>query len=53
MKKIFAPLLKLLSKIRKPPPPAPTRCQFCGEPGHEMEDCPKAAKFKLFDVDRE
>lgn len=55
MKKIFAPILRLILKLLadKKPLPAPTRCQFCGEPGHEAEDCPQAAKFKLFHVDRE
>ncbi len=55
MQKIFTPLLKLVSKLLagNKPPPAPTRCPFCGEPGHDADDCPKAAKFKLFHVDRE
>ena len=23
-------------------------CSFCGEKGHTEEDCPRAAKFKMF-----
>ncbi len=53
MKNIFAPLLRLISKLRADKKPPPARCQFCGESGHAAEDCPKAAKFKLFHVDRE
>jgi hypothetical protein len=55
MQKFFAPLLSMISKLLtgKKPPPAPTRCQFCGETGHATDDCPKSAKFKLFHVDRE
>jgi hypothetical protein len=58
MKKLFAPLLKFLSNLaeriagkKKSTPPGP--CQFCGEMGHEANDCPNAAKYKLFHVDRE
>ena len=36
-------------KKKSPSPP----CQFCGETGHETSKCPKSAKFKLFDIDRE
>lgn len=55
MQKLFAPLLKLIAKLTagKKPPDTPIRCEFCGEPGHTTEDCPKAAKYKLFNVDRE
>ncbi len=57
MKKLITSLLGLFSKIAKrisdkKEPPAST-CQFCGEIGHDESDCPKAAKFKLFHVDRE
>ena len=31
----------------------PKRCQFCGEMGHDINDCPNAAKYKLFNVDRD
>jgi hypothetical protein len=30
-----------------------TKCQFCGETGHDADNCPKASKYKLFNVDRD
>jgi hypothetical protein len=29
------------------------QCQFCGELGHDVDDCPNASKYKLFNVDRD
>jgi len=52
MKEFFALLIKNISSIigrmsgKKKPPPI--RCQFCGEMGHDEDNCPKAAKYKLF-----
>jgi len=53
MKKIIAFIIRIISQIsgRKKPDPIP--CQFCGETGHDSDECPKSAKFKLFDIDRE
>jgi hypothetical protein len=57
MKNLIAYLLKKVSNITIHIPtknkPQPIICQFCGETGHDMDDCPKSAKFKLFNIDRE
>ncbi len=41
--------IKRILGIKKSLPPV--RCQFCGEMGHDMNDCPNSAKYKLFNVD--
>jgi hypothetical protein len=58
MKAFLALLLEKLAAIsqrilggRKTSPPIP--CQFCGDTTHDTSDCPNAAKYKLFNVDRE
>lgn len=34
--------------------PAPkVRCTFCGQIGHEADDCPNSAKFHVFSVDHD
>ena len=58
MNKLFAPLSKLIASITAPKadktkPAPPALCSFCGEKGHTADDCPKAAKYQLFHVDRE
>ncbi len=58
MKNIFSSIQKFFSNrfARQPGkknPHAKIRCSFCGELGHVEDDCPKAAKYKLFHVDRE
>jgi len=49
MKKFFAQLLKSITKLfsgkKKPPQPV---CSFCKEKGHVEDDCPRAAKYKMF-----
>ena len=58
MKKLFTSFLKIISQIvdgisGKKKSVQPVRCQFCGEMGHDTDDCPNAAKHKLFNIDRE
>jgi hypothetical protein len=45
MKDFFARLLEALFGKKKPPQPV---CPFCKEKGHVEDDCPKAAKYKMF-----
>jgi hypothetical protein len=33
--------------------PQPIRCKFCGEIGHDVDNCTNASKYKLFNVDRD
>jgi hypothetical protein len=52
MKIFFTALLRIISTIvgsmsGKQSPPQ-VRCSFCGEAGHTEDDCPKAAKYKMF-----
>jgi len=44
----------ILGRLRgdKKPPASPV-CSFCGEAGHNVDDCPNASKYKLFNVDRD
>jgi hypothetical protein len=55
MKNPLKLLLEIISQrilgSKKPLPPVP--CEFCGKTDHASNDCPNAAKYKLFDVDRE
>jgi hypothetical protein len=58
MKEFFTRLFAALAALtrrktgaEKPLPPQ--KCEFCGETTHRTADCPNAAKFKLFNVDRE
>ena len=51
IRKMIANLTEWLSGKKKEAQPAP--CQFCGDTHHRSEDCPNAAKYKLFHVDRE
>jgi hypothetical protein len=58
MKNPVSILLEKLSALsqrlfgsQKPAQPVP--CQFCGATDHRSEDCPNAAKYKLFHIDRE
>ena len=53
MKNIFLQLAKIIDSLFHRRPESEAVCQFCGETGHDTEDCPKAAKYKLFHVDRE
>jgi hypothetical protein len=51
---LFENLVAISRRIlgsKKPLPPIP--CQFCGGTDHEASDCPNAAKYKLFHIDRE
>jgi hypothetical protein len=54
MKKLFTSFLTFLSAlIGRKKAPAAIPCEFCGETGHNTSDCPNAAKYKLFNVDRD
>ena len=57
MKKFSAFLLRIISnifeRIAGKREPEPVRCQFCGETGHDTDECPKSAKYKLFHIDRD
>jgi hypothetical protein len=53
MKNPISSLLEFIKSIFGKKKQPVLRCQFCGEKGHEENDCPNAAKYKLFNVDRE
>jgi len=31
----------------------PVRCEYCGQAGHTLAECPNAAKFHAFSVDHD
>jgi hypothetical protein len=47
MKKFFTQLLKSIANLFSKKPPQPV-CSFCKEKGHVEDDCPTAAKYKMF-----